>query len=156
MSRTIKKFNADHQHALGELDQLEAALREIEASGSVDGRRAGVEDFTRFLEHALMVHFRQEEDALFPAMIKKAPHTRGLIQVMLDEHREITGAHGRMIAELTKAEPDAAVISKAGRTILYFLRPHIDKEETALQPMATEILSPEELEEVDRLADRYN
>lgn len=156
MSRTLKKFNADHQHAQKELDKLEAALKLIDRGERVKEQRTAVKNFARFLEHALKVHFRQEEEALFPAMLEKAPYISDLIQMMLDEHEEITGAHGQMVSELTKEEPEPAIISKSGWTILCCLRPHIDKEETALQPMAIEILSPEELGEVDRLADRYN
>lgn len=152
MSETLKIFTDDHSKALDHLDRLSDALDAIQDGAKVDQVRDGLTRFNNFLEHALKVHFRQEEEALFPVLGRVIGTEGGPIAVMLEEHDEIEAAHAAMTEELKKDSPDLSRIVDAGRTIIAILEPHIHKEDRVLFPMAMYHLDKEQLDEVDRLA----
>lgn len=152
MSETLEIFNDDHSKALDHLDRLSDALDAINDGAKADQVMDGLTRFNNFLEHALKVHFRQEEEALFPVLGRVIGTEGGPIAVMLEEHDEIEAAHAVMTEELRKENPELNKVADAGRTIIAILEPHIHKEDRVLFPMAMHHLSKEQLAEVDRLA----
>lgn len=149
---TIKSFQDEHQEALRKLAALGEDLRALRNGAALEEHRRRIEDFAAFLEEALKVHFRREEEALFPALGKYIGLDSGPIAVMLAEHEEIRAAHRELVKELAEERPDVEVVIGAGGTIIDILEPHIDKEDNILFPMAGQVLSPNELAEVDKTA----
>lgn len=149
---TLAVLREDHALVLEKLEQLRKDLVSLRNGGAVAGVRSTLTEFSEFLEHALKVHFRQEEEALFPVLGRAIGSGGGPIAVMLAEHIEIRNAHDRLTEEISSENPDPEVIVDAGGTIYDVLVPHIDKEDHILFPMAEAHLGPEDLAEVDRLA----
>lgn len=138
-------LSQEHQVVLGKLDRLEGSLQGPDVSG--------VEEVLRFMENDLVLHRRKEEEVLFPALAKQIGVEGGPIGVMLSEH----STEKELLTDL-RAAVDSAKAGKdtkdeirgAAQGILDLLRPHIQKEDNILYPMAEQILSPEEQAAVAR------
>lgn len=154
MKTTIEIFVEDHQVALGHLDRLEKNLDALGQGAPVDKLRAQLEEFAGFLNEALKVHFRQEEEALFPVLGERIGVEGGPIGQMLLEHQQIEEAHRIFQEELEKTTSDAGILIDSGRQIIGLLGPHIAKENNVLFPLAQQVLGPEGLARVDQLTAR--
>lgn len=153
MAKLLHSFRDDHATALKKLTVLRGDLDNLAGGSPVDDLRDSLQDFVDFLEHALKVHFRQEEEALFPVLGRVIGTQGGPIAVMLAEHVEIKEAHDVMKEELASGKPDVDRLVVAGQRIINVLWPHIEKEDNILFPMAEQYLDTGQLEEVDRLAE---
>ncbi len=141
----IQRFEDEHQHALGELEKLEAAARAMAgAAGDVaetqlEAARAAHE----FLSTAVREHNENEELALFSVLGDEAP-----TEPFVEDHVAIRAMERRLLAAIEAR--DTAETAAAGLAIVDALRDHIDREDNALFPMARELLGPEGLLEVAR------
>lgn len=123
----IEELKSDHEKILAELDKLEA-----DPVGYA-------KEFLKFTEEFAEPHYRKEEEVLFPAMEKKGiPKDDGPIGVMLAEHE--------MKRECLKELADGKI--EAAGKIVSLMRDHINKENNILYPMAEQVLTKEELEEM--------
>lgn len=144
----IQRFEQEHQHALAELEKLEAAARALAgATGNVaetqlEAARAAHE----FLSTAVREHNENEELALFSVLGDEAP-----TEPFVEDHVAIRAMERRLQAAIEARDP--AETAAAGLAIVDVLRDHIDREDNALFPMARELLGPEGLLEVARRLD---
>lgn len=113
-----------------------------------------LKDILKFFNGELRVHFRHEEEALFPAL-EKVIGRDGPVQVMLDEHQSLWMAIDRLEENVEALEDPQADHKEAAKTIrlvgshiVGLLSSHIQKENLALFPIAEQSLSPLTLEEV--------
>ena len=150
MSETIQIFNDDHVHALEMLERLQEDLDSIKRNENLPEVRKRLGEFVDFLEHALKVHFRQEEEALFPIMIQADENAKQPIEAMLEEHKIIETAHRSLKEELDGDKPSPELIIENGERIVEVLTGHINREDHALFPFAMRILEKGLLDEVDR------
>ncbi|MDE2485240.1 MAG: DUF2249 domain-containing protein, partial [candidate division NC10 bacterium] len=129
----------EHTLILQALDGLERKLAALEAGAAPD--RAYFEKAVKFIRtFADQCHHGKEEDLLFKIMVNRGfPLQGGPIAVMLSEH-ETGRAYIRDMADAAAAigsDPAAASkIIRNGRAYIQMLRPHIDKENMILYPMA--------------------
>lgn len=141
----IQRFEDEHQHALGELEKLEAAARAMAgamgdvAEAQLEAARAAHE----FLSTAVREHNENEELALFSVLGDEAP-----TEPFVEDHVAIRAMERRLLAAIEAR--DTAETAAAGLAIVDVLRDHIDREDNALFPMARELLGPEGLLEVAR------
>ncbi len=148
-SRSIELLEHDHSHALRKLRRLRQDIRGVKEYGTLDVAYESIQQFVDFLAEVIAVHFRQEEVALFPVMKQKLGEAYGPVDAMLDDHKQIVEAHGKMAAELKKEHPDMHELVATAEVILDVLEPHIDKEDEVIQPLALRLLSQDELKQVD-------
>jgi hemerythrin-like domain-containing protein len=134
----------EHQTILKVLDCFEIALRETEASGTLD-----LPTFRKFVEFfrgfADLCHHCKEEDRLFPVMVSAGvPKDGGPIGCMLEEHaqaRELIRSMAERIEPAAGGDADALrIVLDHGEFYLQLLRNHIAKEDNVLFNMADGIL----------------
>jgi hemerythrin-like domain-containing protein len=144
MTTAIETLGQQHRKVLGRLKAVEAAALE---------RAAELEDVYAFLQGEVREHFALEEEALFPILATHPQLAAGLIAVMEGEHEEFRALLAELGAALRTAgaERRAVVISR----LIALLRAHIDKQDHVLFPLATQVLTPQELATVEaRVASR--
>jgi mannose-6-phosphate isomerase-like protein (cupin superfamily) len=112
----------DHHHALVRARRLRRA-----AAGEGD-LPAAVAAFVRGFARESVLHFREEEEELFPLVLRHAPAASGLLQELVGEHLRLHALAGR----LAEGELDAA--AEAGE----LLERHVRREERELFPLAEE------------------
>ena len=147
MSKANDDLMNEHESissAINVLDRMVPALDQPSAVNIKD-----IQDFIHFLkEFADKCHHGKEEGFLFPAMVGAgAPEHGGPISVMLAEH-----AQGRqLIQEMEESisnDLDLVMLISAARKYSSLLRNHIQKENRILFPMAEEILTEAQLDEL--------
>ena len=139
---TIERLGAQHQEVLARLASTEAAL---DSQPSSD---LGL--FHTYLELEVVAHFGLEEGALFPLLERHMSPQFGPLAVMNAEHlefRELLAAFGDAVRG-----GEVAVQTACARHIIALLREHIAKEDQVLFPMAAQVLSADELAEVEHRA----
>ncbi len=148
----IETLMNEHRKILASLDALDVYANRLQ-DGSAPGL-ADLGEFVRFIqEYADRFHHAKEENILFETMVREGfPKEGGPIAVMLMEHDE-GRIHVKVLAEAVEAgaelEGDAiAPIAAAAHGFAGLLRPHIQKEDQILYPMARNQLSPEAYQEV--------
>lgn len=148
----------EHQVTLMVLDAAQREARSIEATGKVSAKRVGklVEFFQNFADRC---HHSKEEDQLFVRMERRGvPVEGGPISVMLLEHDE----GRRHVAAIAKAVSAAAAgngsaVATVRQNLLAYaelLRRHIEKEDNILYPMADQILTAEDQQELAEAFER--
>ncbi|MBI4297587.1 MAG: hemerythrin domain-containing protein [Chloroflexi bacterium] len=142
-SSALEAFRAAHRRGLAQIARLEAAAFSLASGQDIELRST-----FGFFHEELELHFREEEQALFPAL---AQHIgwEGPLRAMMEEHRSFWKA----VDALEEASQDLIHIQQAtniARHIVWLLRSHIQKEETMLLPLAEKLLGPEALAQVAR------
>lgn len=152
----IAKLIDDHRRFLRTLDEFRGGLTGPGPKGSGPKPLARrVADFAEFLTHDVdRIHGQQEERGLFPALGRYLPTDEGPIAVMVGEHEALRGLERALEREGSKLESDPEA-DEAKRTIIAttggvadLLSQHVLKEDSVLFPMAYQLLSPRELDEV--------
>jgi hemerythrin-like domain-containing protein/uncharacterized protein (DUF2249 family) len=148
----------EHTLILQALDGLERKLVALEAGAAPD--RAYFEKAVKFIRtFADECHHGKEEDLLFKTMVNRGfPLQGGPIAVMLSEH-EAGRTYVREMADAAAAigtDPAATQkIVRNGRAYIQMLRPHIDKENMILYPMADNLLSPQDQTQLGEAFERF-
>lgn len=142
----------EHRIILRVLDAAESEAQRIQAGGAVDAEKVEtILDFVR--NFADRCHHAKEEEVLFAKMAERgARGDQGPIAVMLREH----GQGRARVAAVASALPLASVGDPVGtetvssnlQGYVNLLRAHIDKEDNVLYPMADELLTPEDQQEL--------
>ncbi|OGO35732.1 MAG: hypothetical protein A2147_06620 [Chloroflexi bacterium RBG_16_57_8] len=150
----------DHDHALEIVGLLHGAGLCLKLAAMTPGtplEERGTDHLVKVLEffdRDLRLHFRREEDVLFPALEKhlgqeKSPtrlllmehghiwHNYDLLKEMVEQLRE--SRNGRLQAVVTEVEETA-------RRMEGLITEHIKKENASLLPLAERLLTGEELE----------
>ena len=134
MSTTIATLESQHQTVLARLEEAAAGA-------------APLPGFLAFLQGEVQEHFALEEDFLFPALARHRQLAEGPLVVMEAEHAEFRALVAELAVALRASNAEAA--TTAAREIVGLLRAHIHKEDHVLFPMASHVLSPAELDEID-------
>lgn len=152
----------EHQGTALKLELIERALDYFQnppepiASERVETEEAMLKYLTVALERSLVVHFRKEEEALFPILSEYIGKEYGPIEVMFHEHREILtvlrdfkeivfDSLGKI--KLGEGEAIDRLVETGSGVIRLILR-HIDKENKILFKVCDVSLSREESETV--------
>jgi hemerythrin-like domain-containing protein len=139
---TIAILGSQHRDVLDRLAAIEAALAADDDSD--------LPAFAAFLQAEVMEHFTLEERALFPKLERHLPVGQGPLAVMHAEHTEFRALLEELDSAVRAGARDAQRLHAA--EIIGLLRAHIHKEDHVLFPLASQLLSAEEMSEVDAYA----
>lgn len=111
-----------------------------------------------FFEKDVKLHFRREEEVLFPALEKHTGTEKSPAKMLLGEHEEWRELFERLKVTAVRLESAAGGDSEAlsmeaqeiNGKIEHLLREHIRKENDSLLPLARSLLSEDEIEEISR------
>ncbi|MBI2852799.1 MAG: hemerythrin domain-containing protein [Chloroflexi bacterium] len=115
-----------------------------------------LEKVMEFFDKDVALHFRHEEEVLFPALNQHLPEDKNPTRLLLQEHEEWWKWVRQLKETAAKldgngAEDKDAILCEvqeiSGR-IEQLLREHIKKENDSLLPIAQHVLSEAELEEI--------
>lgn len=95
------------------------------------------QEFQRF-QTAMELHFRQEEELLFPAFEQSTGNTMGPTRVMRLEHQQMRETLAEMKAALTDNQTEEFL--GQAETLLILMQQHNIKEEQILYPMCDRVL----------------
>ncbi|MCL4542669.1 MAG: hemerythrin domain-containing protein [Deltaproteobacteria bacterium] len=145
----IMSLRNDHETVRGVLNNLGGYLKKIDGSSADSLRRNLINqlhEITDFIDRDLEIHFKKEEEALFPVLGNYIGMETGPIHVMLIEHK-----HSRELSNDFKAaisnyqnSGDYEIITSIGNSFISLLSEHIDKEDNILFNMADMHLSAAE------------
>ncbi len=145
----ITILKSDHEAVRTVLNNLDGYLKKISKVSS-DGLRNNLinqlNEITVFIDKDLEVHFKKEEDGLFPILGNYIGTETGPIHVMLLEHkqsRELSSEFKSKIKSYPYAKEYNSIVN-IGNAFIKLLSEHIDKEEQILFNIADMQLSQEE------------
>jgi hemerythrin-like domain-containing protein len=152
MSKPTEILSADHKKVLENLKVMEQAIRDIK---SPDIKKT-LSDLKDFLKNEIEIHFRKEEEALFPEIEKFIPREGGPVGVMLMEHEDLNRYKDGLIKgiDLFLGDENSAealsLIKENGTSYINLLREHIYKEDNMLFMMADMHLEDDQIKEIMR------
>ena len=122
-------------------------------------REKGIEHLSKvldFFDKDVGLHFRREEEALFPVLEKHIGAEKSPTRLLLGEHNEVWRWYNRLKEKLVELQADGsgspeavpAEVQDISSHIEQLLRGHIKKENESLLPLAKSLLSEKELEEI--------
>jgi iron-sulfur cluster repair protein YtfE (RIC family) len=157
MESIMEELLRQHRDAEAMLVKLAAGVGRVQREGV---RGTGVlddlRDLRREIQGEVLSHFREEEQALFPVLGRHIDSASGPIATMMEEHaifRQLELQFEEAVAALEAGVGDGweKKVCDAGDSIARLLPPHIEKEETILFPIAEDLLSAEEWDQVRQL-----
>jgi len=134
----LYQLSHDHHQGLILAQQLKKKAPQYKGMPStLDGKK---EYTITFYKTELMKHFEDEENILFPSVMKRNNEVDRIVEEVISEHRKI-----ELLINDLKAKDDVAdLLDELGR----LLENHIRKEERKLFPKLEGILSEEELNQI--------
>ncbi|MBI2328995.1 MAG: hemerythrin domain-containing protein [Chloroflexi bacterium] len=158
----LNVLKREHDRVLDNLGLLHGAslclqLGSLTPDSAVRGK--GIEHLTKvlgFFDKDVRLHFRREEEVLFPALEKHLGVEKSPTRLLLKEHAAIWQDYGQLTEKLAQLQDNGNELSPAvvaevqdiGVHIAGLLREHIKRENESLLPLATGLLGEKELAEV--------
>jgi hemerythrin-like domain-containing protein len=139
----------EHEEIRAVLNKLEGCLKKTGSASSgesVNSLINQLNEITAFMDKDLEIHFKREEEALFPVLGNYIGMETGPINVMLIEHRNCRGLSEDFkvkIANFSQGKDYKSLIN-AGNSFGQLLSEHEDKEDNILFRMAEMHLSQDE------------
>ncbi|MFQ5588733.1 MAG: hemerythrin domain-containing protein [Nitrospiria bacterium] len=154
----LETLKQEHHSTLQRLDMIERTLQYLESLPSRTAlkrckvEQARLRDWVNELYERLSRHFLMEEEVLFPVLAEYIGKEHGPIEVMVQEHANITSELANWksaVSELCKLAGPARdavlkVATGAGYRTIAQLRLHISKEDQILFKICEVSLSEEE------------
>ncbi len=125
-----------------ECDTLYAQAESFVASN--DWQQAK-EAYLKFADETLL-HFKKEEEDLFPAFEQQTGGAEGPTKVMRFEHEQVRGLLGKMAEAVENSDKDAFL--SLGESIMILLQQHNMKEEQMLYAMCDRVIGKEQREDL--------
>lgn len=166
ITNPIEKLIECHDHILAQLSLFTQSLNAVEQQGVVGflSERENIKKTFEFIDTSIMLHTRDEEEALFPKLQPKLeaklPGGGGgktPVDMMESEHRIVEEVTSRVkslasMIEKNLHENETSLLLdeflQKGRWIIQAYQGHIWKENNVLFPMAERLLSAEDKEQV--------
>jgi len=101
--------------------------------------------YLRFADMTLL-HFKKEEETIFPAFEAQTGSTQGPTQVMVFEHEQVRGLIGKMAEAIENKDKDAYL--SLAESMMILLQQHNMKEEQMLYAMTDRVIPKEKREEI--------
>ncbi len=144
----LTSLSEDHQRILGILEEVRRGIAALSSGKASAEALATLRQSAQTLARELDLHsMKKEEEGLFPALTE-AIGPAGPISVMLADHREVENHLPKLLEELNKEKPDAALARSHADVIIGLLPAHIQKEDFILYPTARERLSRPQMDRV--------
>jgi len=103
------------------------------------------EKFLQFADTTLL-HFKKEEDEIFPAFEAQSGSTEGPTQVMRFEHEQVRGLIGKLAHAIESKDKDAYL--SLAESMMILLQQHNMKEEQMLYAMCDRMIPLEQREQL--------
>lgn len=153
----LQMLSACHGRVERQCQTLLRLVPYLAANGPDQAAREAAQNVMRYFDTSARHHHADEEEDLFPALLRSAPDAelarlRALIDVLLGQHRELERIWGKLRSKLedigleTKPGLDA---DEVGRMVELY-RSHIAREESELLPLAARLLGDTQLDTVGR------
>lgn len=150
MSKPTEILSNDHKKVLEKLNVMEQTIKDLESPNV----KNTLLDLEGFFKKEVELHFKKEEEALFPEIEKFIPREGGPVGVMLMEHEDLYRYKDNLfkgVDLLLKDEnsKEALVLIKEnGTSYINLLREHIFKEDNMLFMMADMHLEENQIKEI--------
>jgi DUF438 domain-containing protein len=145
----IHRLDQHHTQVLKNTARLNHLINEIE-TGGLEVMQLHHHDLVK-LRHQILndsiVHFRQEEEVLFPEILKQIPEARGLINELLEEHNLIRTLYHDLLQAITEEKPQSFV--ETAQSAGEILQNHIIKEDAFLNESGSKCLHSEDFESMN-------
>jgi len=125
-----------------ECDNLFARAESAVASGDFEFAK---EEFLAFADETLL-HFKKEEEVLFPIFEEATGSKQGPTMVMIHEHNQVRGLFGKMAEAVENRDKDAYL--SLAESMMILLQQHNMKEEQMLYGMSDAMFDAAKLEEI--------
>ena len=157
----LEVLRREHDRAQEKIGLLRAASLCLKLGATTTGSPIwdkGVDHLARvidFIDKDIRLHFRREEEVLFPALEKHLGLEKSPTKLLLGEHSEIWQVFAQLQEKLSQLQAVASQSDEAmaeqvqeisGR-VEHLLKEHIRKENESLLPLAKGLLSEAELKE---------
>jgi hemerythrin-like domain-containing protein len=150
MSKPTEILSNDHKKVLEKLKVMEQTIKDLKSPNV----KNTLLDLEGFFKKEVELHFRKEEEALFPEIEKFIPREGGPVGVMLMEHEDLyrykdnlfNGVDFLLKDENTKEA--LVLIKENGTNYINLLRGHIFKEDNMLFMMADMHLEEDQIKEI--------
>lgn len=150
MSKPTEILSNDHKKVLEKLKIMEQTIKDLKSPNV----KNTLLDLEGFFKKEVELHFKKEEEALFPEIEKFIPREGGPVGVMLMEHEDLyrykdnlfKGVDLLLKDENSKEAP--ALIKENGISYINLLREHIYKEDNMLFMMADMHLEENQIKEI--------
>ncbi len=130
------------QYLTEEHRECDEIYAKVEKAVSQENWEEAQKLFEEFADKTIL-HFRKEEEVLFPAFEEKTGITMGPTQVMRYEHAQARDLIDKMAQALKDKDKDTFL--SAGESLMILIQQHNMKEEQILYPMTEQHLDPEEM-----------
>jgi hypothetical protein len=124
-------------------------LRRAATDGGAAGRLAAAREFGEFFRNEERVHLREEEEELFPLLLRHAPLQPALLREARVQHIQLEGFARTLEIAVAAGAVDRETLDATGA----LLDAHIRLEERQLFPLIEELVPDDELRGLG-LADR--
>lgn len=152
----------EHDRVLETLGLLRGAslclkLGALGAQSPIKDRGLGhLQKVIEFFDKDVTLHFKHEEEILFPALNKHLGEGKNPTKLLLQDHQDWWQWYRRLKEATAKLEADGAEntdalcteVQEINTHIEQLLKEHIKRENESLLPMAQSLLSQAELEEI--------
>ncbi len=158
---TLEVLRREHDRALEKISLLRAASLCLKLGAATSGSPIwgkGIDHLAKvinFIDTDIRLHFRREEEVLFPLLAKHLPSEKSPVHLLLDDHNDIWQSVDQLKEKLGElqagscksAEATAEQVQGISGRIEHLLKEHIKKENESLLPMAKGLLDEAELKE---------
>ncbi|MBI4186844.1 MAG: hemerythrin domain-containing protein [Chloroflexi bacterium] len=150
----------EHQQAEERVSLLRAASLCLRLGNLTPGspvRDKGIDHLGKvldFFDKGLKLHFRREEEVLFPALEKHTGVEKSPTQLLLGEHAQVWQWYDQLTAKLDELRRDGHhetipdEVQEIVNKVVPFLQEHIKKENDSLLPLTKRLLGKDELDDV--------
>lgn len=152
----FEQMREDHRRVLERVSALETGVLgpgTFRARAAARRRDEELRDVVALLKRQFATHMAAEEEVLFPALSGSLPHAQATLGPLHAEHVELRAMLQRLDATLRRSPGPSRdeQIAVEVRDIVDLLRIHIRKEESVVLSVAERVLTPQEIESLERL-----
>ena len=130
-------LSRDHHAGLVQASRLRRAA----AEGDASARLAAARDFLEFFRSEERLHLRDEEEALFPLLLRHVRSQPAPLREARVQHVQLEGFARKLDIAVAAGSVDRATLAAAGE----LLEAHIRLEERQLFPLIEELVPDDEL-----------
>ena len=150
LDEPLEMLEACHERIEAQLKTLERLAAYLPDHGADVQARQAASAILRYFELAGPNHHEDEERDLFPLLAQRAPDSQPLLTEIAIEHITLEGMWSRLREQLlaVNAGEAQALDVHLSQAFVQRYRAHIDHEEHQLLPLAHQLLSADELEQI--------
>jgi hemerythrin-like domain-containing protein len=130
-------LSRDHQNGLVQASRL----RHAAAGGDAPARLAAAREFVEFFRNEERVHLRDEEEELFPLLLRRVPSQPAPLREARVQHVQLEGFARKLEIAMAAGIVNREALAAVGE----LLEAHIRLEERELFPLIEELVPDDEL-----------